>query len=193
MGIVTAESALPPARALLDHRQASFALRLLSRPVGRGGQEEILEKRDSSLTARIKERCGIRRGETAEVQAWEEFKEMRARVIVEKKEETLKVAKGWTNQQRTIWTDGSRLEGGEVGAAIAFRENCTWTRKGTYLGKNKEVFDTEVYAICQALETLDSRNEMGQSYTIFSHSHAAICRVQHDRTGPGQAQARGAI
>ena len=29
LGIVTAESALPPARALLGHRQARFALRLL--------------------------------------------------------------------------------------------------------------------------------------------------------------------
>ena len=30
IGIIMAESALPPARALLDHRQASFALRLLA-------------------------------------------------------------------------------------------------------------------------------------------------------------------
>ena len=42
IGIVTAESALPPARALLDHRQARFALRLLARPQEGGGQEEIL-------------------------------------------------------------------------------------------------------------------------------------------------------
>ena len=55
VGITTAESALPPARAPLDHRQASFALRLMARPVGGGGQEEILEKRGSNLTARIRE------------------------------------------------------------------------------------------------------------------------------------------
>ena len=30
LGIVTAESALPPTRALLDHRQARFALRLMA-------------------------------------------------------------------------------------------------------------------------------------------------------------------
>ena len=68
VGIVTAESALPPARALLDHRQASFALRLLSRPMDSGGPEEILRHRNSDLTARIRRRCGLGRGETAEVQ-----------------------------------------------------------------------------------------------------------------------------
>ena len=69
-GVVTAESALPPARALLDRRQASFALRLLARQIGGGGQEEILEKKESGLTARIKRQCGLGRGETAVIQTW---------------------------------------------------------------------------------------------------------------------------
>ena len=68
ISIVTAMSALPPARALFlfDHRQARFALRLLARPRDSGGHEEILERK-SSLTARIKERCGLGRRWTAEV------------------------------------------------------------------------------------------------------------------------------
>ena len=36
LGIDAAESALPPARALLDHRQARFALRIMARPRGGG-------------------------------------------------------------------------------------------------------------------------------------------------------------
>ena len=87
---------------MLDHRQASFALRLLARPVGGGGQEEILEKRKSGLMARIKRRCGMGRGETAEIQTWEEFKELRAGVCVQKKKDALKTAKEWTEHQRTI-------------------------------------------------------------------------------------------
>ena len=67
MGTIMAESTLPPARALLDYCQASFTLRLLSRPVGGGEQEEILEKRNSVLTARIKRGSGIGRGETIEI------------------------------------------------------------------------------------------------------------------------------
>ena len=195
VGIVTAESALPPAWALLDHRQASFALRLLSRPIDSGGQEEILTHRNSELTARIRERCGMRRGETAEIQRWEEFREIRAEVHVDRKEEALRTAKSWTDesQEDTVWTDGSRLENERVGAAIAFRRRGSWKEQGTYLGKNKEVFDAELFAIGQALEELDSRGESSRRYTIFSDSQAAISRVQHDRTGPGQALAIKAI
>ena len=179
--------------SLLNHRRASFALRLLARPIGGGGQEEILKKRGSSLTAGIKERCGVGRRETAEVQTWEELREMRAEAIVDKKDEALRTAKEWSSHQGTIWTDGSRLENGAVGAALAFKEEDRWVRRGTYLGKNKEVFDAEVFAILQALNLLSGRDEQGQRYTVFSDSQAAIARAQHDRTGPAQALAKGAI
>ena len=62
-----------------------------------------------------------------------------------------------------------------------------------YLGKNKEVFDAEVFAIGQALQVLDRRGEENRRYTIFSDSQAALSRIQHDRTGPGQALAIKAI
>ena len=195
VGIITAESALPPARALMDHRQASFALRLLSRPANSGGQEEILTHRGSELTNRIRSRCGLRRGETAEPQVWEEFREMRAEVYVEKKEEALKTAKEWpeTSQKDTIWTDGSRLEDKRVGAAVAFKGDGGWRQRKIYLGRNKEVFDAEIFAIGRALEVLNEREEEGREYTIFSDSQAALSRILHDRTGPGQALAIRAI
>ena len=195
VGIISAESALPPARALLDHRQASFALRLLSRPVGSGGQEEILLHKGSQFTARIRSRCGLRRGETAELQRWEEFREIRATVYVERKEEALRVAREWTdeNQKDTVWTDGSRLENERVGCAVAFKKEGSWKEIGLYLGRNKEVFDAEVFAIGQALEELEGRREWDRRYTIFSDSQAALSRIQHDRTGPGQTLAVRAI
>ena len=104
-------------------------------------------------------------------------------------------AREWTeeSQEDTIWTDGSRLDNERVGAAIAFRREGSWKEQGVYLGRNKEVFDAELFAIGQALEELNSRNESGRRYTIFSDSQAAISRVQHDRTGPGQALAVKAI
>ena len=84
LGIVAAESALPPARAFLDHRQARFALRLMARPRGGGGQEENLERR-SALTARIKERYGLGRRVTVVVQIWEEFRSFSGEVFVLRK------------------------------------------------------------------------------------------------------------
>ena len=80
-----------------------------------------------------------------------------------------------------------------MGAATAFRKDDKWVGAGTYLGKNKEVFNAEVFAIVQALDLLRDRHEQGQRYTIFLDSQAALSRVQHDRMGPGQALARQAI
>ena len=101
LGIVAAESALPPARALLDHRQARFALRLMARRRGGGGQEEILE-RGSALIARIRERCGLSRREATEVQSWEEFRSFRGEVFVLSKEEALRTAREWQNLSDTV-------------------------------------------------------------------------------------------
>ena len=64
-GIIMAESGFTPARALLDHRRARFAQRLIARPQGGQGPEEIL---DRSITARLKNPERIERGGTAKVQ-----------------------------------------------------------------------------------------------------------------------------
>ena len=84
---------------------------------------------------------------------------MRAEVVVEKKKDALRVAMEWSDHQGTVWTDGSRLEDGAVGAALAFKRRDRLVGKGTYLGKNKEVFDAEVFAILQALNLLNNREE----------------------------------
>ena len=92
-----------------------------------------------------------------------------------------------------MWTDGSRRENERVGAAIAFKRRGSWKEQGTYLGRNKVVFDAELFAIGQAREEFEGRKESNREYTIFSDSQAAISRIQHDRTGPGQSLAVRAI
>ena len=193
IGIVTAESGLTPARALLDHTQAHFALRLLARSQGGGGQEEILEKRSLALTARIRERAGLRRRETCEAQVWDTLREFQREVFVDSKEEALRMAREWTDQERTVWTDGSRLNNGRVGAAWAWQQGGEWREEGIFLGTNKEVFDAEVFATHRAVDLLNRRGEREQHYTVFSDSQVAIFRVQHEECGPAQALARTTI
>ena len=53
-------------------------------------------------------------------------------------------------------------------------------KHGTYLRKNKEVFDAEVFAILRAIRLLNKTNETGKDYMVFSDAQAAIARVQHD-------------
>ena len=45
-----------------------------------------------------------------------------------------------------------------MGAAVAFWREGEWVRRGTYLEKNKEVFDAEVFAIMRAVRLLNERN-----------------------------------
>jgi len=59
-------------------------------------------------------------------------------------------------QGTAIWTDGSRLEDGSVGCAVAryHPEHDAWTGVRVRMGKNQEVYDAELHAIYRAMLTL---------------------------------------
>ena len=68
-----------------------------------------------------------------------------------------------------------------MGAACVWRSpEGGWTGRRFQLGRNKEVFDAEVFAVWQALRALEQRNEHGREYTIFVDSTSAITRVRGD-------------
>ena len=102
------------------------------------------------------------------MQVWDSLREFQGEVIVEQKEDTLRVAQEWRDLERTVWTDGSRLEDGRVGAAWAWWQGGEWRGDGSFLGTNKEVFDAEVYALLRAIRLLSDREETGADYTVFS-------------------------
>ena len=60
-----------PARAILDHPQAKFTQRLSSRPSGHQGPEEVMTRRDSKITNRLRAAIALRSEETAEGQSGE--------------------------------------------------------------------------------------------------------------------------
>ena len=101
-------------------------------------------------------------------------------------------AQNW-RRTGTVWTDGSRLDSGAVGAACAWQTEEGWTGRRFHLGTNKEVFDAEVYAIYQALRVFEERGQTGRKYTIFSDCQPAIRRALSDALGPGQQWARAII
>ena len=61
-----------------------------------------------------------------------------------------------------------------------------WAGEWYHLGRNKEVFDAERYAILRATGVLLRLQESGEKYIVFSNSTAVIERVRTDRPGPGQ-------
>ena len=106
-----------------------------------------MEKRAAALTARIRGVTGLKTSETCERQVWGSLQEFQGEVHVAQKEEALQVAQEWADLERTVWTDGSRLDSGRVGAAWAWQQGDEWREEGIFLGSNKEVFDAEVFAI----------------------------------------------
>ena len=70
-----------------------------------------------------------------------------------------------------MWTDGSKLENGRVGAAVCWKEKglSLWKEKGIFLGNNKEILDAELWAISNALDIAAKKtlNTKGIPITIF--------------------------
>ena len=81
-----------------------------------------------------------------------------------------------------------------MGAARAWsRRGDGWTGRRFHLGTNKEVFDTEAFAIYQALKVFEAEGGSGRNFTVFSDFQSAIRRALTDVPGPGQQWARSII
>jgi hypothetical protein len=80
-------------------------------------------------------------------------------VLIESREKAERTALSPKEPQiRCIWTDGSRDDLGNVGAAVAWKEGTEWKGLKYRLGRNKEVFDAELFALLRA--TIMIRDEV---------------------------------
>ena len=113
---VAAESRLIPARPLLD----ATAVRIGSRngPMPGQGTGRTPTRERSAPTARLRVAATLRLGETVEAQGGGDCRRFPGHIIVDGAE-ALQTAREWRRRD-TIWTDGSRLDRGGVGAA------CVW-------------------------------------------------------------------
>ena len=187
-GILAGESGHTPARPLLDFRQARFSHRLLAPPQRGGRPEEILERDEGTVAWRLRTASGTKPGETVEPQEWSQGKPFPGACFKGGESEALYTAQNWIESGcDTIWTDGSRLDSGRIGAACAWQTaQEDWTGRGFFLGDSKVVFDAEVFAILQALRVFDKRRQSGKEYTVFSDCQPAIQRARTDQLEPGQ-------
>ena len=144
-GFLAGESGHTPARALLDHGQARWTQRLLARPQGSEGPEEIIEREEGAVVLRLRAASGVRPGEEVESQVWSQGREFPGKFSIPPDTVTLEQARS-EKARGTIGTDGSRLDDGRVGAACSWQTRGGWTRKRFFLGSNKEVFDAKLPA-----------------------------------------------
>ena len=164
--------------------------------IGKARQAEasirrMVNREDGAAVQRLRAASGTRPGETVEPQVWSRDRRFPGECGIDSEGPALETAQNW-RARGTIWTDGSRLDSGRVGAACAWQTDEGWTGRRSHLG-DKEVFDAEVFAIYQALRAFEGRQQSGRKFTIFSDSQPAIRRIASVALGPGQQWARVAI
>ena len=74
-----------------------------------------------------------------EPQTWSESRSFPGQVFIDEEGLELETARSWRSRD-AIWTDGSRFDSGEVGAACVWKRGESWTGGRFHLGNNKEVF-----------------------------------------------------
>jgi hypothetical protein len=215
IGPLIREAGLEPAETLLESRQLGYAIRLLSLP-GNHPAKEVLpvtfregdqhaQPGEQPINDRIWAEAPGRRGpwslghparqlagtlRTDPSGGFEEpvntFPSAFPRKIKILTTEDAHQAACTERSGLTLWSDGSRLESGHTGAGIAWRNpQGVWQTREIPLGVGKEVFDAEVVGACRALELAQRIRGRGP-VTVLLDSTAAIDRLRHLGTGPGQ-------
>ena len=80
-----------------------------------------------------------------------------------------------------------------MGAACFWKRSGEWQGSRFYLGNNKEVFDTEVFAIYQALRVFEARQESHDLYGPPGDDPAVSIRHGVPRPAAGQGSYRGLL
>jgi ribonuclease HI len=184
-GALAMESGLRPATAQLENRQRRFGLRLLSLPDGDQAREVVGAV--SEIGKRLKNALAYR-GRTETTVLLEEPEALDAETIQED-EKSAKTEAERTRPGITMFTDGSRLDDGATGYAVAWQKGQSWVGVRNHMGHNQEAYDAECAALARALEEVARRRMVPERVTIFTDAQAAIRRMVSEEPGPGQKYA----
>ena len=82
----------------------------------------------------------------------------------------------------TMWTDRSKISNGRCGASVCWKDmkSKQWRQKSLFLDKNKEILDTELWAISEALDTAIRKTSTAHNtlLTIFCDSQKALTTIR---------------
>jgi len=179
------ESGLRAATAQLENRQRRFGLRLLSLPQEDQAREVV--GAPTGIGRRLTNALAYGR-QTESTVPLEEPETLDAELQQEEEAE----AKAEAERPRpglTMFTDGSRLDGGAVGYSVVWKKGLTWAGAKVHMGSNQESYDAECAALAHALEIASQRNTTLERGTTFSDAQADIRRVASDEPGPGKKYA----
>jgi len=105
---------------------------------------------------------------------------------IQEDEKTAKVEAEQIRPGLTMFTDGSRLDSGATGYAVAWQNGQSWVGINNHMGYNQEAYDAECAALARALEEAANRQTVPEQVTIFTDAQAAIRLMASEEPGPGQ-------
>lgn len=121
--------------------------------------------------------------------------ELPLEVVIQPKKSAIQEAKK-TQCGIVLWTDGSRVVE-RVGAAVVLVDKRLgkWREKRRFLGKHKDSFDVELWAISDALnlDSKETRNAEPTTVTIFTNSQTAMTKILEPKTKVGGDAIRNLI
>jgi hypothetical protein len=174
LGALSMKSGIRPATNQLENRQRHFALRLLSLPQGEAARNVV--GADTAVGKRLATALKYTWTETEATVLPKKHQMFDVRVIQDEKEAAKKEAEK-EREGLVMFTDGSRMESGAAGYAVAWKEGLIWKGIKTHMGYNQEAFDAECAALARALDSARRRNPVPECVTIFSDTQAAIRRM----------------
>jgi len=189
------DAGLRPAKALLNNRVRRYKLRQMMMPDAQGGGRMLeiwrnVLQRVEGIDELIPEDKPFERRSYERTTLPTEKRRLKGEVIIQDEKQALVEAR-LEREGLVFWTDGARKEDEWVGCAVVWKEEGRWNKRRIHLGRQKEAFDAEMYAMWEAMKVADEMAERKEvtRVTVFTDSQATLRRIQSDEPGPGQVLA----
>jgi len=192
-GALMNDAGLRPANAILNNRVRRYKMRQMIMLDAAGGGRVIkmegnVVRRVEGIDQLILEDYPLERRSYERTTLPETRERLKGQVIIQEEEQALEEARK-ERDGLVLWTDGSRKEDEWVGCVVVWGREERWNKMRVHLGRQKEAFDAEMYAMSEAVKIADEIGDKKEvrRVTIFTNSQATLQRIQSDEPGPGQA------
>jgi len=190
-GALMNDAGLRPAMALLNNRVRRSKLRQMMMPNAQGGGKMLdiwrnVLQRVEGIDELIPEDKPFERRSYERTTLPTEKRRLKGEVIIHYEEQAVVEAK-LERDGLVLWTYGLRKEDEWVGCAVVWKEGGRWNKRRTHLGRQKEAFDAEMYAMWDEMKIADEMAERKEvtRVTVFTDSQATLRQIQSDEPGPG--------
>jgi len=170
------DAGLRPGKALLNNRVRRYIFRQMMMPEAQGGGRMLEARRNVLLRVEVIDEL-IPEDKPFERRSYErttlptEKRCLKGKVIVQDEEQAMQEAKR-EREGLVLLTDGSRKQDDWVGCAVVWDQEGRWKKRRVHLGRQKEGFDAEMYAMSEAMKVADEMAERKEvnRVTVFTDS-----------------------